>query len=234
MNLKSLRTLVAVGLFALAGQGWATPSVPKDGNTTWQQLTNIQWSTDNGATWGNSALVVGEKVEFKFTMFKAEDGNHYADLLKAWIDWNGDQQFATDGSETLFSAVSVVNSVKNPHTDVVIDKTISFTTGPVTLMDSMVGDHFLLARVTCTDAFMSVYEPSVGKKYSWDDQWASWATTNNNNLYKQYMSPTASYYQGNSELVKLSIYKTPEPGTLALFAAAMVGVGLRRKPAARA
>jgi hypothetical protein len=34
-------------------------------------------------------------------------------------------------------------------------------------------------------------------------------------------------------LVKLSVNRVPEPGTLALFAAAMAGMGWRRKQATR-
>jgi hypothetical protein len=233
MSLKLLRKLFAVGLASVAGFSWATvsPQVPANGNMSWQDIAGIQWSTDNGATWGNNALYVGQTVEFKITMHKSYDGTHYADLVGAWIDFSGDGDFV-DPSEKIFGDVRLVNNFTG-H-DNYINKSFDFITGGVTLTSAMVGDHFLLSRVTCSDAFMNVYEPSVGKTYNWNDQWASWATANNNAIYKTYMTPDQYYYQGESETRTLSIRnKVPEPSTLALFGVAMLGMGLRRTQSAR-
>lgn len=230
MNLKSLRKLLAVGLVTVAGQSWATPSLPQNDNPTWQDISSIQWSTDSGASWGNSALVAGQSVEFKITMHKYEDGNHYADLVKAWIDLNGDQNF--QASETLLFGAHVVNATQKAwRPDSVVNQYFDFISGPVTLTDTMVGDHFLLARVTCSDSLLST---ALGSSYSWNNQWSALYTSGNNAGYGNLFSPTAHYGQGESELVKLTVNGVPEPGTLALFATAMVGVGLRRKQAARA
>jgi hypothetical protein len=229
MNLKSLRKVFAVGLLTVAGYSWATPSLPQNDNPTWQDISSIQWSTNNGATWGTSALVVGQSVEFKITMHKDELGNHYADLLKVWVDFSGDQVFQP-GEEVLFgthvdhTAVTPSgNQANNVHG---YNQSYDFISGPISL--ASVGDHYLLARVTCSDSLLST---TVGSSYSWNDQWNTTLATYNSDF-----SPTAHYGQGESELVKLTVNgnKVPEPGTLALFAVAMVGMGLRRRKAGRA
>jgi PEP-CTERM motif len=230
MNLKSLRTLLAVGLVAMAGQSWATPSLPQNDVATWQDISNIQWSTDSGATWGNSALVVGQTVEFKFTMHKYKDGNHYGDFIKAWVDWNGDETF-DNANETLLADYHVVNPTQQPyHDDNVVNEYYDFVSNPVTLDNTMAGDHFLLARVTCSDSLLATAkDEGVISSYTWSDQWSPTYTSSDSELYKHYFSPTAHYWQGQSKLVKLAVNDVPEPGTLALFAVAMAGMGWRRK-----
>jgi hypothetical protein len=228
MNLKSLRKLLAVALVTVAGHSWATPSLPQNDNPTWQDISSIQWSTNNGTTWGNSALAVGQSVEFKITMHKNELGNHYADLLKVWVDFSGDQVFQA-GEAVLFGAHVDNTSVTPPWGpgNYVVNQSFDFISGPTTLTSAMVGDHFLLARVTCSDSLLST---TLGSSYSWNQQWSTTLATYNSDF-----SATAHYGQGESELVKLSVNgnKVPEPSTLALFAAAMVGMGLRRKQATR-
>lgn len=233
MNLKSLRYFFTLGLLTVAGYSWATPSLPQNDNPTWQDIANIQWSTNNGGTWGNSALAVGQSVEFKITMHKYEDGNHYGDLLKVWIDYNGDQQF--QNSETLLFGTHVVNPIEKPwRPDSVVNQSFVFTSGPVNLTNSMVGDHFLLARVTCTDSLLTTAK-ETGKiaSYTWNDQWNSTYTSGNNAMYGTLFSAAAHYGQGESELVKLTVNSVPEPGTLALFSVAMLGMGWIRKKTTR-
>jgi hypothetical protein len=231
MNLKSLRKLLAVGLVTVAGYCWGTPSLPQNDDPTWQDISSIQWSTNNGANWGNSALVVGQSVEFKITMHKNEKGNHYADLLKVWVDFSGDQVFQT-GEAVLFGA-HVDNASVTPWNgpgNYVVNQSFDFKSGPVTLTNAMIGDHFLLARVTCSDSLLST---ALGSSYAWNSQWSSVYTSSNNAPYGELFSPTAHYGQGESELVKLTVNRVPEPGTLSLLVAAMVGMGLRRKQAPR-
>lgn len=229
MNLKSLRKLLLVGLLSVTGYGWATVSLPVHENPQWQDISSITWSTDSGATWGNSALVVGQSVEFKITMHKSYDGKHYADFVKAWIDWNGDEQFAA--SETLLFGQHIVNGsyVANTGPGNPVNQSFDFFSSAVAVTDAMLGEHWLLARVTCSESLLT----TAGITGDWKRQWYSTYTNNNNAWYMNNFSSTAKYYQGEAQLVKLSVNDVPEPATLALFAAAMVGMGLRRKQAPR-
>ena len=237
MNLKSLHKLLAVGLVTVAGYCWGTPSLPETGDTTWQDISGIQWSTNNGATWGTSALVVGQSVEFKITMHKNELGNHYADLLKVWVDFSGDQIYQSN--EVVLFGANIANASVTPPWgpgNVVVNQSFDFVSGPTTLTNAMIGDHYLLARVTCSDTLLST---TLGSTYSWNQQWSTTLATYNSDF-----SPIAPYGQifdgvhhgqGESEQVKLTVNgnKVPEPGTLALFAVAMVGMGWTRKQATR-
>ncbi len=249
MNLKSLRNKVlALGLAAMAGQSWATvaPTEPADGNTTWQDVQSIQWSTNGGSTWGTSALAVGQSVTFQVTMHKTNLGNHYADLAKAWLDQNGDGVFT--GSEAIIFGYNIVNGSETPWWNgerTANNQLINFTSGAISVTSAMVGDLWLLARVTCSETLAN-----AGGVAGWNDQWDPanvYANTNghtatgplatNMSWYNSHFSSSANYSggQGESQLAHLTVKnKVPEPGTLSLFAAAMVvGMGLRRKLSAR-
>jgi hypothetical protein len=232
MNLKSLRTLLAVGLVAVAGHCWATVSLPQNNDPKWNDISGIVWSTDNGATWGNSALTVGQSAEFKFTLHKQYDGKHYADFIKTWIDWNGDEQFSA--SETLLFGAHVVNSAYKANSnaaDNLVNQSFDFISSSVAITNAMLGSHFLLARVTCSESLLT----TAGVSSAWDKQWNAAYTSGNNAGYNTLFSSTATYNQGESELVKLTVngQKVPEPGTLALFAVGMLGLGWGRKRATR-
>ena len=236
MNLNLLRKLFAVALVAIAGQGWAAPSLPADGNMTWQDIPDangMQWSI-NGGAWtnvGSTDLYVGQTVQFKLTMHKYEDGNHYADLIKAWIDWNGDMSY-DNSSEVLLAGAHVVTANANTpwHQDNVVNQTFDFLSNSMTVTAAMLGDHYLLGRVVCTDTLLST---TLGGGYGgYGTQW-NYSIAQ----MESWFSPTANYAanggQGDSDQVKFTVKgnKVPEPSTLALFGVAMLGMGLRRKSA---
>lgn len=227
MNLESLGRLLAIGLLAFAGHAWATVSLPQNINPQWNDISSIVWSTDNGSTWGNSTLNVGQSVAFKFTLHKSYDGKHYADFIKTWIDWDGDEQFSP--SEALLFGYHIVNSsfTSNTGPGNYVNQSFSFISSPVTIASTMLGDHFLLARVTCSESLLN----TAGVSDSWNKQWYTSYTSNGNAGYNALFSSTATYFQGESELVRLHVNgnNVSEPGTFALIAVAMAGLGLGRK-----
>lgn len=228
MNLKSLRMLLTAAVLAISGQTWASMSLPEHTNPLWQDIASIVWSTDGGTSWGNGELSVGQTVEFKYTMHKTNDGRHYADFIKSWIDLDGNGTFET--SETLLFGYHVVHSnpVVNDGPGTLVNQSFNFVSAPLTLTAAMVGDHYLLTRVTCSESLLA----TAGISGPWSNQWASTYTANNNEWYNQNFSPIAKYYQGEAEFRKLTVTnKVPEPGTLALLATALLGgvVASRRK-----
>lgn len=230
MNLKSLRMLLAVGLVAVAGHGWATVSLPEHETTKWQDISSITWSTD-GTNWGNSALVVGQSVEFKVAMHKTNIGNHYGDFVKVWIDWDHSETFDNNTSEVLLADYKVANATAQPQkaTERLDGGTYDFFSGPIAVTNLMIGTYDLLARVTCSESLLA----SAGLGGNWNNQWNYAYTKDDNAWYKNNFSSTLKYHQGQAGLTTLTVNGVPEPGTLALLVVAMVGMGLRRKQANR-
>lgn len=229
MNLKSLRTLFGVGLLAIAGHGWATVSAPDHTDSTWQDIASITWSTNNRTTWGNEVISVGQSVEFKVTMHKTNIGNHFGDFVKVWIDWNGDETFS-NANEVLLSDYHIANAaVRSSGLPERSDGGYyDFFSGAFTVTNAMIGTYDLLARMTCSESLLT------GLGGTWESQWADKYTQNDSAWYKNNFSPTKAYYQGEAKLSELTVKgasnNVPEPGTVALLAVAMLGMGLRRKP----
>lgn len=229
MNFASLRKILAVGLATVAGYSWATPSLPQNDSTLWQDISLIEWSTDHGSTWGQSSpLLVGQTVEFKITMHKTNIGNHYADFVKAWLDLNGDEHFTAN--EAVLFGYHVDNDTRqnswNPER--VSGQSFSFISNAITLTDTLPADLWLLVRMTCSESL--ILSAGLNSNDPWTLQWHTPIETFNN-----YFSPTRHYFQGESELVHLTVInQVPEPGTLSLLTAAMLAAALGRSRKPRA
>lgn len=225
MDLKSLRKFILIGIVAITGQAWATVSLPPaHGDASWNDISNIAWSTDNGATWGQSALTVGQTVQFQVTLHKTLDGRHYADFVKTWIDWGGDGVF--NASEVVIFDKHVVNTSKVwKASDSMVNESFAFTSSGVTLTNAMLGNHFLLARVTCSESLLNSNGVSSANQWTTPQFGA--------NSYDSYFKPLQGYWQGESESLVLTVNGVPEPGTLALFAVGMAGLGFGRKRMSR-
>ena len=163
----------------------------------------VSWSTDGGTTWGNSEILAGGTVTFKFDMYKDEWGEHDFDALKVWIDWNQDQDFIDSGEMILTDQWNFKtdpgNSGQTPTTtyaygDGLAQITKSFYHNIFIPENSILGDYWLRARVACNADIRSNFDN---------------------------MTPTGYIYQGEVEDWKFTVKSVPEPAT-----AFLLGIGL--------
>jgi hypothetical protein len=228
---NTFKTLAGFAVVAL----WATNSqaIPVSYGTAthyttaWQELENapggdefgVSWTVDGGATWGRDELYVGQSVQFKFNMHKDNVGKHYADLLKAWVDWGHDGAF--DASDKVVYEEYLL-SLNEPALGSWIAPTtpdLEYFSSIYNLTSADAGETWLRALVTCTHSVTNMYNGS------WDDQWTSAYTDH----YDELLAPTGYYYQGETEEWKLVVHTVPEPTSAILLGIGLLGLVSARK-----
>lgn len=227
--LKKL-SVIAIGcisLLLLTQQLSAAPTDPTHSNPRWQDINQVAWSTD-GTNWGREELTVGETVYFRFIMHKTDEGDHYADLLKAWIDWNNNGVF--EQSESLFYEHTIFPNAAGHDGSTVgrlnVDQYFEFTSQGFLLTSEHIGEIDMLVRATCTESVLA----SAGRTGTWDYQWRV-AFSEYNSLFL----PTGSLGQGEVERYSFIVNDAPpptvpEPSTLLLFTSGLIGLaGIARR-----
>jgi hypothetical protein len=202
---------IALALFLLgASTAFALPSsygVASHTTTKWQELatatsqTGVFWSVDGGTTWTQDTdlkLGLGDTIQFQFNMYKQNYGTHYADFLKAWVDWGHDGTF--DSTDV---AKFGMQELEGYGTNAPSGDTYTFYSGAYTMTDAMFGDLFLRARVTCSE--------SLGSQSPFYNYYAAFL-------------PTGNLWQGEVEEWSISISKTPLPPSVLMFGTGLIGM----------
>ncbi len=217
---------VSASIAMPASYGTATHSTEN-----WQQLgtheqntDGVFWSIDNGATWGHEGIQAGNDVTFKFLMHKKQNGTHYADYLKAWVDWGQDGIFndveGSDNDDVVMFDKHIVGIQNELHPDHLpgTDTTDVFISDLFHIDDSMVGDLWMRARVVCS-ADLGMRWPDGRGIYPDEPSYD----------YDAAFNPTGHYGQGEVEEYKIVVSQVPEPSIIALFATGLFGIGFARR-----
>lgn len=182
----------------------------------------VRWSNDSGITWnswGDDVLNVkqGDTIKFEFTFTRALYGNHPYDDLSAWIDWNGDGDWADSGENIYFNRVDKGTTQINDATYFANGgsrydtESMTFTTNDILVSGLFTGTTWLRARVSCSESII---------RYN-----------NNNGLDSDaQISSTGHLWQGETEDYRINVAPVPIPGAVWLLGSGLLGlIGVRRK-----
>jgi hypothetical protein len=206
--------------------GEATHSTEK-----WQQLgtheadtDGVFWSTDGGLNWGQEAVNAGDDISFKFLMHKKQNGTHYADYIKAWVDWDQDGAFddiaGSDSDDVIMFDKRNVDVKNESHTDHLdgTDYTAEFFSGTYHIDESFMGELWLRARVVCS--------ADLGMR--WPDGDGIYPETPSFD-YDEAFNPTGHYGQGEVEEHGISVTSVPAPPATLLLGLGLLGLAISRK-----
>lgn len=221
---------------ATASLGLATPINSVDSsygeathkNPKWQNLNDptnttdtlgVSWSVDGGSTYGRFDLTAGQNVIFKINMVQPNQGSHYANFAKMWIDTDQNYSFETDESVAFEKVVLRTTQNGSFVADTADYPYATFTTN-YTIADYFVGDLSIRTRVTCSESLR--------------DSGAVWGTQWNmtDAHYDRNFVATGVLNQGEVEDWTVTVNPVPEPGAMLMFGAGiacLAGAGRRRK-----
>ncbi len=206
--------------------------------TRWQDLSSpnpggygVSWSI-NGGSFGHDDMYVGQNVTFKFNMNTRDNGNHYANLMKGWIDWdttvgNNQQGGNVGGTYNLDDSAIVVNDsikLRNSPGGSLIDYNGSASglandlelEYSLTLLDEHEGTAFLRARATCTHSLREEHFNTSNSQWSYTLA-----------QYESAFDSWSDYSQGEIEdwtFNVAGIQGAPEPATMVLFGMGLIGL----------
>lgn len=181
------------------GSQWDAESGPKAVDTS---DDGVYWSVDNGVTWGHENITAGQKVTFRFDMYKEKWGRHDFDAIKVWIDFNNDKDFTDAGEIILASQWNFKSEQGYAYGDGFAGISKSFYTDVFMPTSTTLTDYWLRAQVVCSADIRG----DLGK-----------------------LTPTGHWYQGEVEDWNITANPVPEPSTMILFIAGLAGVVFIRR-----
>ncbi len=214
--------IVGLFLFSFAGADLIDISTLHD-NSSWQRLgkgdgvsDGVSWSI-NGGDYVNDVfdLEVGDKVIFKFDMYKELWGTHTYDAIRVWFGEGALEDL--DVSDIIVDDKWAFNYSGSGYTDnsaardkYYAKKSNFFFSDEIIFSD--VGDYSLLARVTCSRDLIasSSFSDGSNPKIPTAEQLALF-------------TPDKYYWQGEAEAYHFSVTKVPEPATLVLLCMGLSG-----------